>query len=216
MGKKDFWHEIISLYKSKGSIHERIESALNLVNQVIPCQSCSIFFFDEYAGSLQLEAGTNVKEGLSIPNFRSDSPLWRMFESDEPSRVSDKQLKGEYPTTDVFFENVSTVKSIAFSPISDEKNNKIGLIRLLNRTTEENEVRNFYENDLINLSFFANAFGVLLTISTLRNKYEAFLDSVTHELLAPVSGIKNAGILVRRMAGDPDGEKFKEAKELFN
>jgi len=216
MTKDQVLHDIISLYKSNAPINDKIERTLNLLNQAVPCQAASIFLFDEYGGCLKLMKGTNIKKSIKIPSFESDSPLWKMFESDKPKKIANRQIKGAYPTTDVFFENIPTVKTIAFSPIFNAKNNRIGVIRLLNKIKDEENFSYFIDSDLITLDSFANVIGALFTISTLQSRYEAFLDSVTHELLAPISGIKNDGFFMRRVATQSDLRNNQDLQEAFN
>ncbi len=196
---ENFWPQLSSVYRSKANFQEKLKNVLMILSEFIPCEACSIFLFDEYEGSLKFILGTNIKPSISIPAFRSDSPLWKMLEVGKPSKVAEQQHKGLYPTTDVFFENIHIVKSIAFSVIYDDKNNKTGIIRLLNKTKDDKTVCDFSEQDLLIIETFANIIGQLIAMSTLRSKYEAFLDSVTHELLAPISGIKNASHFMQKV-----------------
>jgi len=188
------------LYRSQESLKVTTEGALRSLSEVVSCQGATIFLFDEYGGYLNFLSGTNTKKSVSIPSFQKGTPLWMMFEAKAVGKIDIAQIKGQYPTNDTFFEEIPEVKSIAFSQLLDEISSKIGIIRLLNKLDENGTVGNFIDSDLVVLEYFSDIIGALLTTSMLRTKYEAFLDSVTHELLAPISGVKNTASFIEKIA----------------
>lgn len=202
---------ILALYRSQEPIKELIHKSLLNLQEIVPCQACSLFIFDEYDGCLKFLSGTNIKEPLEIPSFHKDTAIWKMFESKDAGRIDFNQIKEHFPTTDIFFENVALVSSISFCPLFDEKDRKIGVIRLLNKQTQERQISDFLQEDLVSLRDFCQVIGALITVSTLRTKYESFLDSVTHELLAPISGIKNTASHLNKLVEHPH---LIEAKAL--
>jgi len=210
------WREILGFYRSGESAEVVVEKASKLFTQFISCQACSIFIFDEYGRCLNFFSGANRKNGISIPAFRSETSLWKMFDAKKPGKIDSIQIKGQYPRGDIFFENVSEVVSAAFSQILGERGNKIGVIRLLNKMNQQGKICNFSDSDLFALKTFTDIVGSLLTISSLQRKYEAFLDSVTHELLAPTSGIKNSAIFMKRIAFNPSMRKDPDLQDSFN
>ena len=207
---------IVDLYRLQDSLKIATETALRLLSEAVPCQAISLFLFDENKGCLDFFCGTNTKKSISIIPFRLDTPLWMMFESKEAGKINISQIKGEYPTTDIFFEDISRVESIAFSPLLDEKSSKIGVIRLLNKIEQNMAVTDFTDYDLSILKYFSDIVGTLITVSMLRTKYEDFLDSVTHELLAPMSGIKNTASLIERIARQPNMQADLKVHEMLS
>ncbi|MCX5915551.1 MAG: hypothetical protein NTX30_02550, partial [Deltaproteobacteria bacterium] len=137
---------IVDLYRSEHSLKVAIETALRLLLRDVPCQSISLFLFDENMASLNFFCGTNTKNTISVPSFQSGTSLWMMFESKQANKIDISMIKGQYPITDTFFEDISKVESIAFSPLFDDKKTKIGLIRLLNKIEQNATVSNFTDS----------------------------------------------------------------------
>ncbi len=195
---------VLELYIKDSPLKEKIGLALDHLMKILLCQACSVFIFDEYAGNLRFFQGTNIKRDIEIPRLGQDTTIWSMFNSETPTLLSEKNIKIGLPATDTFFENVVEVKSIIASPIFDDKKNKLAVLRLINRLNEQGKIQDFHEADTKVIKSISNVIGSLITIATLRTRFEAFLDSVTHELLAPVSGMKNSGFFMQRIVRKDD------------
>ncbi len=190
---------VLELYKKDYSLKDKIRFTLNHLKSILPCQACSVFLYDEYAGNLKYLQGTNIKNAIEIPPLGQEVAIWQMFNSDTPTLLTEKNLKSVLLTSDTFFEDIERPKSIIANPILDDKNNKIAVLRLINKLNKLGKIIEFNNDDVQVAESISNAIGSLITIATLRTRFEAFLDSVTHELLAPVSGMKNSGFFMQRI-----------------
>lgn len=207
---------VLELYIKDSPLKEKIGLVLKHLANILPCQAYSVFLFDEYAGNLRFFQGTNIKKNIEIPRLGQDTAIWSMFNSGTPTLLSEKYFKPGLPTTDIFFEDVAQLKSIIANPILDDKKNKIAVLRLINKLNKQGKIQDFQDTDIQVIKSISNVIGSLITMATLRTRFEAFLDSVTHELLAPVSGMKNAGFFMQRVAKKDDFAKDREMRASFD
>ncbi len=126
-----------------------------------------------------------------------------MLKDDNDKIINHEMIKSDFPNTDTFFENLGSVYSIAYSRARDCFNKPIALVRALNKRNKSGSLINFGEDDFAKVVAAGDILGAALSARYAHNRMIAFLDSVTHELLAPVSGVKNTakfliGYLQRR------------------
>ena len=137
-------NEILNQYRFEEPLNKRTEIILSSLQKQINCEACTLFIFDEYRGSLGFLSGTNIKSPASIPTYDSNSTLWKMFKSEKATKINIIRIKDKYPRGELFFENINILKSIAYSPIFDDKNNRIGVLRLLNRISKSRKIISFF------------------------------------------------------------------------
>jgi signal transduction histidine kinase len=184
-------NNILDTYRTLDSGKDISQRIAMYLKDELNCEAVSIFTFNEAAQNLEVIYSTSKKLG-SIPTiFDFSYPVYDMLESKSDGIISQKQIESGFPTIDTFFEDISLVHSMVYGRVFDSFNKPISLIRALNKLDHEGNYVNFRKKDLELIISVSNILGSALSAKYASGRMIAFLDSVTHELLAPTTGIKN-------------------------
>jgi signal transduction histidine kinase len=185
--------ELLTGYRKFDSRREMAELFANHLHAQLEAEAVSIFSLIEASQSLELIYSTSLgSNDLEDNTFGARSPIYKIFESGEESVFYYESMLSEYPLIDLYFEQTDRLKCIAFSTVFDSQNNQIAIIRAINKIDDKKKLVNFDEQDLRYLKSISNIYGAALSAKHANKRMLSFLDSVTHELLAPMSGVKNS------------------------
>ncbi len=184
--------EILSTYRTAGSAYEIVQLISEYLKNILHCEAVSFFEFKEVSQNLSLSYTTSRKIDKVRNVFGNGTFINMIFRQNKDLIINHEMIKDEYPTADIFFEDSTEAYSLAFARVIDCYNRPIGMIRALNKLGINGVNIDFNAKDLNNLIDAANILGVGLVALNAHQRAMAFLDSVTHELRAPMSGAKNA------------------------
>lgn len=184
--------KILTAYRTSTSGREIAQHVAEFLKNHLNCESISIFELNEISRHLTL-LYTTSKKIKEVKNFFEQGTLvYSIFHKNQDVSIGNNILRSYPQHTDIFFEDVNKVFSMAFARIFDCYDKPVGIIRALNKQSTAGELIDFSNSDLNILIDGANILGSGLVASTAHLRATAFLDSVTHELLAPMSGAKGA------------------------
>lgn len=184
--------EILSAYRTAGSAREIAQLVSEYLKNIMHCEAVSFFEFSEVSQNLSLFYTTSQKVDKVINVFGNGTFINMIFRQNKDLIVNYEMIKENYPTADIFFEDSSKAYSLAFARVIDCHNRPIGIIRTLNKIGNNGKIVDFNTKDLNTLIDAANILGAGLVALNAHQRAMAFLDSVTHELRAPMSGARNA------------------------
>jgi signal transduction histidine kinase len=183
---------ILSTYRTATSGREIAQHVAEFLRNDLSCESISIFELNEISQHLTLFYTTSKKIKEVKHFFDKRTLVYSIFHKNQDVIIGNNILKSYPEHIDIFFEDVEKVFSMAFVRIFDCYDKPVGLIRALNKHSREAGLVDFSGHDLNILIDGANILGSGLVALTAHLRATAFLDSVTHELLAPMSGAKGA------------------------
>jgi signal transduction histidine kinase len=184
--------KILTAYRTSTSGREIAQHVAEFLKTNLNCESISIFELNEISRHLTLFYTTSKKIKEVKHFFEKGSLVYSIFHENQDVSIGNNILRSYPRHTDISFEDVNKVFSMAFARIFDCYDKPVGIIRALNKQSREGELIDFSNGDLNTLIDGANILGSGLVASTAHLRATAFLDSVTHELLAPMSGAKGA------------------------
>ncbi len=184
--------EILGAYRTAGSAQDIAQLIAEHLRKHLHCEAVSFFEFKEVSKNLSLYYTTSRKVDKVTNVFGNGTFINMMFRENKDLVINHDMIKTDYPTADLFFEDSSKAYSLAFARVMDCYNRPIGILRALNKIGFNGEFVDFNAKDLNNLIDAANILGAGLVALNAHQRAMAFLDSVTHELRAPMSGAKNA------------------------
>lgn len=184
--------EILEAYRISTSPHELARRVAEFLKEILNCESISIFEHDEITRHLTLFYSTAKKYDEVKTFLNEESLVYSIYRKNQDILVNNDILKEYLQPSDIFFEDSKRVFSMAYARIFDCYNKPVGLIRTLNKHSKEGTLIDFSKSDLNILIDSANILGSGLVALNAHLRATAFLDSVTHELLAPMSGAKGA------------------------
>ncbi|MFC1824938.1 sensor histidine kinase [Thermodesulfobacteriota bacterium] len=209
---------ILDTYRTLDSEKDISQRIAMYLKDELNCEAVTIFTFNEAAQNLEVTYSTSKKLDSIPPVFDFSYPVYDMLESEIDKIISQKQIEAGFPTIDTFFEDISLVHSMVYSRVFDSLNKPISLIRAINKLDHEGNYVNFRKKDLELIISVSNILGSALSAKYASQRMMAFLDSVTHELLAPTTGIKNIAKFLSRYIPrhTNDDPKSKTQKIIMN
>lgn len=184
--------KIVKAYRETQQIDDLAKEVAVYLKQKIHCESVSIFLYDQISHRLALTYTTSTnKSRFETKTFGPHSPIFQMFEDKEDRILYSNSILHKYSDIDITFEGVDELFSIAFSRILDARNKPVGIIRAINKLDYANRKKEFENRSLNEIIIASNIMGSALTARFANKRITSFLDSVTHELLAPIAGVKN-------------------------
>lgn len=184
--------EILGAYRVSNSGQDIAQRIAEFLKNMLNCESISIFEFNEISQNLSLFYTTSRKVKEVKQLFDKNTLVYLIFNQNKDVIVDNDKIKICPQPSDIFFEEPNKAFSMAFARIFDCFNKPIGIIRALNKYAQGGELINFSLEDLNSLVDGANILGAGLVALNAHQRATAFLDSVTHELLSPMSGAKGA------------------------
>lgn len=203
---------IFEVYRVAESDYEIAQFMAEYLKNEVNCQTVSIFIFNEITKKLSLLYTTSKKVEKVIKQFGQGTSIYYMIEKEDGGIISSDKITSDFPKTDIFFEDIKEVFSIAFAIAKDCYNKPLAVVRLLNKLGGDGTLIEFIQGDLETIVAAANIFGVSVVARYAHQRAISFLDSVTHELLAPMSAAKNTAIFLKGYVNKMTEEREEERK----
>ena len=203
--------KILDIYRTTGSTKEMAKRVADYLKEEISCDAISIFEFHEGSSHATLSYTTSKKNDTLPKFFGLESSIYNLFELDKDMIILHNLIKDKYQVDDTFFEDVSSVYSIAIAHIKDIFDKSIGLIRAINKH-DLYKLTDFTQSDLIKMIDAANILGAAFVAQYSHNRAISFLDSVTHELLAPMTSVKNSAAFLEGYFSQKRSESESDQK----
>lgn len=183
--------QILDIYRTSGSIKEMAKRAADYLKEDISCDAISIFEFHDGSIHATLLYTTSKKVGIFPKFFGLETSIYNLYELDKDMIILHNLIEDQYPLEDTLFEDVPSIYSIAIARIKDIFDKSIGLIRAINKHSLY-KLTDFTQADLNKMIDVGNILGAAFVAIYSHDRAISFLDSVTHELLAPMSSAKNS------------------------
>jgi signal transduction histidine kinase len=210
-------NNLLKLYREDKSPEEMAKLVTENIQSHINCETVSVFGFNDASQQLILLYSTSVgSEAVIDKSFGPKTTIFSQFEDEEDRIICSETDLAEYPTTDIYFEDITMLVSVAYSRVLDCYENPIGIVRGLNKLDNKKKPTLFTNEDLLRMTSVCNIFGAALSARQANQIMLSFLDSVTHELLAPMTGVKNTSRMLLGYLNnvrDSEQEKLKKVNE---
>lgn len=209
--------KIFSAYRNADSIEDLAKEIADYLKDRISCEAISIFMYEQASDRLNLLYATSTKINTNeIKSFGPHSPIFQMFKDKEDRILSSNVILNKYHNIDVSFENIDEIYSIVFARIFDSRNTPFGVVRAINKLDHLKKYTEFTQKDRDELISASNILGSALTARFANKRIISFLDSVTHELLAPIAGVKNIARFLIGYLSHGHGESSEISKERIS
>jgi signal transduction histidine kinase len=189
--------DILNTYRSGESEREIAGRVATYLKSDLNCEAVSIFTYNGATRFLTLLYTTSLKIKDVAKHFDEETSVYRMMLGDKDRIISHEEIKDKFPHADTFFEDVAKVHSLAFALSRDCYNRVIAVLRVINKKRKNGDLVSFSTSDLDKIIAAANILGMSFVSRYSHQRAISFLDSVTHELLAPMSGVKNTTAFLR-------------------
>lgn len=209
---------ILSLYRSKKGPVEIAKEVADYLKEMLSCQYVCIFEVNlKIEHIVELYSSTKIFNDYSY--LGQDCFLFKLATN------SDKKIfnsNDEYHITNfksITYKSKTDLINGTAVPVLGINNNVVALIITFNKFEGDN-FENFNKNNIQLIDNAASILGVTIEALEAHSKAVSFLDSITHEILAPMAGVKNTSKFLidyfDRQTNDSLSDKIKRTKKNLN